>query len=184
MAIANHLIEHTQAVNDIRVAEIRSVSDYFINTVKNDGTIYVCGNGGSAMDACHFVAELVARFEKERHPLKAICLNTNIATLTAISNDYDFQDVFMRQVQAFVSEKDLVIGLTTSGNSENVVRALKFAKALNAKTVSFTGNHENMLVDEVSDYVFKVRSKRTAIIQECHIMVLHIIAKLIEEECT
>lgn len=184
MSISQHLIEHTYAVNDIKVQDVRKLADYFVNTIKSNGTIYVFGNGGSSSDASHFVAELVGRFEKNRHPLRAICLNTNIATLTSISNDYAYDDVFMRQVQAFVTSNDLVVGLTTSGNSVNVVRALQFAKALGATTLALSGNHEHMNVDSVTDYTFKVNSKRTAIVQECHIMVLHIVAKLIEEECT
>lgn len=184
MTVSNHLIEHVYAVNDIRVQDVRKLADYFITTIKNNGTIYIFGNGGSSSDATHFVAELVGRFEKNRQPLRAVCLNTNIATLTSISNDYDYGDIFMRQVQAFVNSNDLVVGLTTSGNSVNIVRALQFAKALSATTLALTGNHESMDVNNVTDYVFKVNSKRTAIIQECHIMVLHIIAKLIEDECT
>ena len=139
------------------------------------------GNGGSAADAQHLACELVSRFYFDRKALASISLTTNTSELTAIANDYSFNQVFARQVEALVNKGDVVIGISTSGNSPNVVEGIRKAKQLGAITVAFTGSTGGALTREV-DYLVNVPSDTTPHIQESHIMVGHIICYLVEKE--
>ena len=143
------------------------------------GKILICGNGGSASDAQHFAAEIVGRFEKERRAFPAIALSTDTSILTAVGNDYGYDRVFCRQVEALVSQGDTVIGLSTSGNSPNVVEAMKTAREKGATTIALTGRDGGRLAD-VADIVLKVPSTRTPRIQEAHITIGHIVCMLVE----
>ena len=144
-------------------------------------TVYLCGNGGSAADAQHVAAEFVGRFTADRIPLPAEALTTNTSALTAIGNDYEFGEVFARQVDARVGAGDVLAGISTSGNSENVVRAMARARKRGATTLGFTGNAESRILG-VSDICLRVGSGETPRIQEAHILAWHIICGLVEEE--
>jgi D-sedoheptulose 7-phosphate isomerase len=152
-----------------------------IERLRNGGTLYLFGNGGSAADAQHIAAELVGRFNKNREPIRAIALTTDTSILTAVGNDFGFEEIFKRQVEAFVTDKDIVIGISTSGNSENVYKALKVAKERNALTAAFLGK-DGGKIKNIVDYPFVVPSYETPRIQECHITLGHTICELIERE--
>jgi D-sedoheptulose 7-phosphate isomerase len=157
------------------------IADMILTSLKNGGTVYTMGNGGSASDAMHFVGELVGRFEKDRIPLRAACLNTNVSNLTAIGNDYGYESVFEREVLSLVKENDVVIGFTTSGESKNIIKAFTAAKKLKATIICFTGHKNQSTAASLADRTISVPSSRTSIIQEHHIIFLHMLAKIIEE---
>ena len=140
-----------------------------------------CGNGGSAADAQHLAAEFSGRFLRERGALPSEALSVNTSTLTAIANDFGFEYVFARQVEAFVQPGDIVVGITTSGASPNIVRALDAAKRLGATTVAFTGNGGGPLA-EIADLILLGPDGYSAIVQEVHIVMGHIICDLVEQE--
>ena len=142
--------------------------------------LLACGNGGSAAEAQHLVAELVGRFHEERRPLPAIALTTDMSVITSIGNDLSYTEIFARQVQALGQEGDIAIAISTSGNSPNVLRAVEAAKQKGITTVGFTGGTGGKLVNLV-DHAFVVPSKNTARIQETHITLGHIICELVEE---
>ena len=162
------------------ISAIDAVAHTIINAYRSRRKVLVFGNGGSASDAQHLVAELVCRFEKNRPALPALALTTNTSSLTAIGNDFSFEDVFSRQVEALAAPDDVVIGISTSGNSPNVLKAIEQAKALKAVTVGFTGGGGGKLKVAV-DVCFCAPSMVTARIQECHILAIHIVSRLIEE---
>lgn len=162
---------------------IFDISKAIADTLSKGGTVYLFGNGGSAADAQHVAAEFVGRFARERRALPAEALTTNTSILTAIGNDYDFGEVFSRQVKAKVHPVDIVVGISTSGKSKNVINGLKSAKEIGAKTIGFTGA-ELGLMGEVSDMCLCVPSKSTPRIQESHIMVWHIISEIVERSIT
>ena len=181
--IARHFDEHVAAIRDISdeyVGVIGDIAQTIIDCYKNGGKILLFGNGGSAQDAEHIAAELVGRYVMERRSLPAIALNINTSVLTAIANDYEYHQVFERQVDALVNEGDVVIGLSTSGNAENVIRGILKAKEKNAKTVGLTGKDGGRLKDVVHIH-FGVPSNNTPRVQEVHITVGHIICGLVEE---
>jgi len=144
------------------------------------GKVVLFGNGGSALDAQHFCCELVGRFRRERKGLPAIALNTDISVLTALSNDYSYEIVFCRQVQALVNKNDVVFGISTSGNSLNIIRGVEEAKKLGAYTIALTGKDGGKLKN-IADLCIRVPSNDTPRIQEMHTMVIHIICDAIEE---
>jgi D-sedoheptulose 7-phosphate isomerase len=139
------------------------------------------GNGGSAADAQHLATEFVVRYRKNRPALAAIALTTDTSALTAIGNDFGFDELFARQVEALCGPGDVAIGITTSGNSENVIRGLRAAKAAGAVTVAFTGEGGGRLAGQVDRSIF-IPSKVTARIQEMHLMLGHVLCALLEQE--
>ncbi len=143
--------------------------------------VILFGNGGSATDASHIAAEFVNRFLMERPPLPAIALNTDVAVLTSISNDYDYSQIFSKQLSALGHEGDVVIGISTSGNSENVLKAVDVARKNGMKTVILTGGTGGRLAKK-GDYVFIVPTKHTARIQATHITLGHTICQMVDEE--
>ena len=167
-------------LQDHILSVLLQIASKLSTTLHNNGTIFLFGNGGSAADAQHVVAELVGRFMRERRALPAIALTTNTSILTAIGNDYAFDKIFARQVEAFVSSTDTVIGISTSGNSANVLEGLKIAHKVGANTVGFTGQNGQMLA-QATDLCLLAPSDNTAHIQEAHIVAWHIICDLIEE---
>ena len=175
----DHLDTHTKMRNYIE--EIRVVADICKNALDKGHKILFCGNGGSAADAQHLAAELVGRFVKERESLAAIALTTDTSILTAVANDYSYDDVFSRQVAGLGQAGDVLIGISTSGNSKNVVKATELARQKGLKTVAFTGEGGGKL-GALCDAVIAVPSKTTARIQEMHIMVGHIICEIVEED--
>jgi D-sedoheptulose 7-phosphate isomerase len=156
------------------------ISEKIADCLHNNGCVFLCGNGGSAADAQHVSAEFIGRFNKNRKALAAEALTTNSSILTAISNDYSFEDVFSRQVEARVKKEDIVVGISTSGKSKNVINALLKAKKIKITTIGFTGNKSNEMND-VCDFLIQVPSEKTSRIQENHIMIWHMICELIEQ---
>ena len=151
--------------------------------LKDGNKVLICGNGGSAADSQHFAAEIVGRFEKERKGYAAIALTTDTSALTAIGNDYGFEKVFSRQVEALGEKGDILIGISTSGNSPNVIEAVKVAKKMGLFTVGFLGRDGGKLKDLV-DYPFIVKHTNTARIQEVHLTLEHVLCKIIDEYLT
>jgi len=151
---------------------IKDGSDLFCSTAKNGSTVFFCGNGGSAADAQHFAAELVGRYVKERGALKGHALNTDSSALTALANDYGAETVFSRQIEAFGSEGDLLVALSTSGKSKNVLAALKAARDKGMSTLVLTGKLGAELTDK-NNVCIAVPSTETARIQEVHEFILH-----------
>ena len=151
------------------------------NCINQEGTIYFCGNGGSASDSQHIAAELIGRYKKDRKPLKAISLNTDTSVLTCISNDYSYEDVYSRQLQGLLCKRDLLFALTTSGNSKNIISALKTARAKSSFSICLTGNDGGEAI-KYADKALVIPSSSTARIQEMHITIGHIIVELLEME--
>ena len=149
-------------------------------TIKNNNTIFLCGNGGSAADSQHIAAEFVGRFLKERESWPAVSLTTNTSILTAIGNDYSYDEVFSRQVQGLMKPKDSLICISTSGESINVINAAIEAKKIGSKVISFTGQNISSL-SKISDACFMAPSHKTPRIQESHIISFHIICKFVED---
>jgi D-sedoheptulose 7-phosphate isomerase len=182
-ALVEQALEESQQVKARlareQIGNLLKIAEIFTEVLRNGGTIYLCGNGGSAADAQHVAAEFVGRFLRERRPLPAIALTTNTSILTAIGNDYDFSQVFARQVRAQVTMKDVVAGITTSGKSPNVLLALKTAREAGAKAVGFTGEPGEPL-GSLCDVCLKVPSSSTPRIQEAHILSWHVICDLVE----
>ncbi len=163
------------------VETISKIASISINALRNGHSLYLMGNGGSAADAQHISGELVGRYKKDRKALPVLALTTDTSVLTAISNDYGNDLCFERQVEAFVRNGDVVFGLSTSGNSKNIINAIKLAGKMEAKTIGFTGRDGGRLKDCV-DICLMVPSSETPRIQECHITVGHILCSIIEKE--
>jgi D-sedoheptulose 7-phosphate isomerase len=161
------------------IGSVDRVCDLIAATLRGGGTVYLCGNGGSAADCDHIAAELVGRFRLDRAPLPAMALTTSLAALTAIANDYSYDEVFARQVAAFVTPRDALLGLSTSGNSPNVVRAMEAARRAGAATVALTGSLGDKLAD-IADVSVRVPSTDPAQIQEATLMVGHLICGAVE----
>jgi D-sedoheptulose 7-phosphate isomerase len=164
-----------------QIPEISRVADVILNACRKGNTIFWFGNGGSAADAQHLACELVSRFFLERKALASIALTTNTSELTAIANDYNFDNIFTRQIEALVKPGDVVVGITTSGNSPNVIAGIQKAKKLGAITVVFTGATGGKICG-LADYLITVPSDVTPHIQECHIMIGHVICYIVEKE--
>ncbi|HLC65529.1 MAG TPA: D-sedoheptulose 7-phosphate isomerase [Candidatus Nanoarchaeia archaeon] len=180
-AIKRMMDEHIAVSNDTKnlSAGIAKAANLIVECLRNNGKVLVMGNGGSATQASHFAAELVGRYKKERKGYPCIALNTDIAILTAVGNDYGFENVFSRQVEALAKKGDVLIGLSTSGNSANVIRAIEKAKEIGCKTITLTGNDGGKIRNV--NVNINIGSKNTPRIQEMHIMILHIIAEIAEE---
>jgi D-sedoheptulose 7-phosphate isomerase len=160
---------------------IYNVADKIVETYRNKKKTIICGNGGSASDALHFAAEMVAGFEKNRETLASIALSENTSTITAIGNDFGYDYSFSRQLEAFGQKGDVFIAISTSGNSPNVIKALESAKKSGIFTIGFT-NLDGGKMKDICDLCYCAPSKITARAQECHILLIHIIAKLVEEK--
>ena len=157
------------------------MADICRDALKNRQTIFLCGNGGSAADSQHIAAEFVIRYVKNRRALPAIALTTDTSVLTSCGNDFGFETIYQRQVEALVREGDVVIGISTSGNSNNVILALEEAKKIGAKTIGMTGAKIGK-IDDIVDCCLKVPSTVTGRIQECHILVGHMVCQYVEED--
>ena len=174
----NHLetivrvIEHMQG-------DLETASTLIVNTLKNGNKIILCGNGGSAADAQHIAAELTGRYKTERRGLPGIALTTDTSALTAIANDYGYDRIFDRQFEAIAAKGDLLIGISTSGNSKNIISALKLAKEMGCSTVGFSGR-DGGAMNEVCDVNLIVPSDDTPRIQEMHILFGHTICQIID----
>ena len=168
-------------LNDEKLLDtLQQVSLEMVKTLKLGGRIYFCGNGGSAADAQHLAAEFSGRFNIDRQALPAEALHCNTSYLTAVANDYSYDVVYARLVQGIANEGDFVVGLSTSGNSANIVKAFEVARDKKVITVGFTGK-EGGKMRSLSNYLLNVPSTDTPRIQESHIMLGHIICQLVEE---
>jgi|TARA_B110000467_G_scaffold95717_1_gene86594 D-sedoheptulose 7-phosphate isomerase len=162
-------------------SQIQQSIESIIQCIKNGNKIILFGNGGSAADAQHIAAELIGRFKLERKSFPAIALTTDTSILTSLGNDYSYDVVFSRQCESLVSKGDVVIGISTSGNSKNVIEGIKAAKQKGAITIGLLGN-EGGILKEVSDIPIIVNSSITSEIQEVHRVIYHIICKIVETE--
>lgn len=151
--------------------------------IKQNGRLYICGNGGSAADAQHIAAELVGRFECERKGLPVIALTTDTSLITSVSNDYGYENIFVRQVEALVKEGDILWAVSTSGTSPNVVAAAQLAKGKGALILAFTGKADSEL-EQIADICFCANSQSAARSQEIHQLAYHIICRLVEQNFT
>lgn len=179
------LEEHThifkKLASDQEVTDkVMEIGDHIIGIFQKNGGLYLCGNGGSAADAQHIATEFISRFYKERPGLNAEALTVNTSTLTAIGNDYSYERVFARQLEAKAKPGDMVIGITTSGTSKNVLEALRYARNNDMETVLLMGGYENPELEDEADYIVKVPSFITPRIQEAHIFIGHVIAEYVE----
>ena len=161
--------------------ELAKVSECLVNVFKNKNKLMLCGNGGSAADAQHIAAELSGRFYLDRPPLDAEALHVNSSYLTAVANDYSFDVIYSRMLEAKGKKGDALIAISTSGNSKNIIQAVKKAKELGVITIGFTGEHGGELKN-LCDYCIQVPSNDTPRIQECHILFGHILCEIIEGE--
>lgn len=171
-----------RVLNDSRLAETtEQIVIQIINSYSNGGKVLFCGNGGSAADAQHLAAELSGRFYFDRQPLFAEALHVNSSFVTAVANDYGYDAVFARLVKAMGKKGDVLVGLTTSGNSENILNAFDIAKSLGMITVGFTGESGGKLKAKC-DFLLNIPSTDTPRIQEVHILLGHIICELVESQ--
>ena len=171
------------AEDPVLTAQIARMAAIVFECLKAGRRIYLCGNGGSAADSQHLAAEFIGRFQKERAAWPAEALSTNTSILTALGNDYSFDVVFSRQVEAMVQPGDVLIGITTSGNSPNIVKAVEAARACGAHTIGLAGR-DGGLLKKVCDECFVVPAQATCRIQEVHIAVGHVICDLVEVAMT
>jgi D-sedoheptulose 7-phosphate isomerase len=184
--IIDELNEHKAVIDTIidnLVDDIVSVSHLIIGTLKDGNKILICGNGGSAADAQHIAAELTGRYKTERRPLPCIAITTDTSALTAIGNDYGYDTVFSRQTQALANSGDLIIGISTSGNSKNVINAFEVAKEIGCKTVALIGKDGGDM-KKLADLSIVVPSNNTPRIQESHILIGHMICQQIDNSFT
>jgi D-sedoheptulose 7-phosphate isomerase len=180
--IHNEFNEHLKAANLLYnlTDKIAAAAKLCIHCLKNDGKILICGNGGSAADAQHIAAELVGKYKTERKGLSVIALTTDTSALTSIGNDYGYNHVFERQVEALAKKGDIIIGISTSGKSDNVIAAVKMASKLKCKTIGLSGQDGGILND-ICHVNIATPSNDTPRIQEMHIVVGHTICHLIDK---
>ena len=183
----DRLKEHIDVIKGISadaelITMMNNAAKVIVQAYRSGGKLLICGNGGSAADSQHIAAELVSRFLIERKALDAESLTINTSSLTAIGNDYSFDQVFSRQVEAKGAKGDVLIGISTSGNSKNIIEAIKTAKGMEIKTIGLTGNNRESLIGRLSDYCIHVPSSSTPRIQEAHILIGHILCEFIENE--
>jgi D-sedoheptulose 7-phosphate isomerase len=177
----NASIETKKSLTPKNIETVVKISNAIVSAYKNGKKVIWFGNGGSAADAQHLACELVSKFYIERKSLPSIALNANTSILTSIANDFDFQNVFSRQIEALANDGDIVVGISTSGTSRNIIAAIKEAKKKKAVTVGFTGESGGKLKGLV-DFLVNVPSNDTPRIQESHITIGHIICYLVERE--
>jgi len=180
--IKNHIAEHKIVLDAVLSLDslIIEVVDVLKTCLENEGTVFWCGNGGSASDSQHLAGELIGRFVGNRKPLRSIALASGGAEGTCIANDYGYDHIFSRQLQGLGREGDVLIGITTSGNSKNVINAFKAAQLKKMKTIGLLGNGGGKAIECV-DQSIVIPSDTTARIQEMHILIGHIFCDLIEE---
>ena len=172
----------TKVINDDKIiSQVEDVCNKLIECYKNGHRVYIMGNGGSAADAQHFSAELVGRYMMERKGLPAVAFTTDTSILTAVGNDYGYDDVFRRQTEALVEKGDVVFGISTSGNSKNIYNALKLAKEIGATTIGFLGKTGGTC-KELCDIPIVIEYPRTPNIQEAHEMIMHTICEIVEKK--
>jgi D-sedoheptulose 7-phosphate isomerase len=180
----NDSIATKQAALKVMVPSIVSAGKLMAESLRKDGKVMSCGNGGSAADSQHFSAELLNRFERERPGIAGIALTTDTSTLTSIANDYEYNEIFSKQVRALGRKGDVLLAISTSGNSPNVMRAIDAAHEKGVKVVALTGKDGGKMAAQLKDGDVEIRvpAKVTARIQEVHLVVLHCLCDLIDEQ--
>tara|TARA_B100000787_G_C16110669_1_gene257919 strand:- start:204 stop:809 length:606 start_codon:yes stop_codon:yes gene_type:complete len=161
--------------------DIEEAADLIAKSLESEGTIFWCGNGGSAADSQHIAAEFVGRFKKDRKPLRSIALTTDSSILTCVANDYSFEEVFSRQINALGRSGDVLVAITTSGKSENIKQALVQARTMGIKTIGLLGKNGGECKD-YTDVSMIVPSDTTARIQEIHILIEHLLCEIVEQK--
>lgn len=169
--------------NEELIRRVAALANEIIISIAKGGKIVICGNGGSASDALHFAGEIMGRFIKERKAWPAVVLNADVASMTAIANDYGYNEVFARQVEGHVKPGDVFVGISTSGNSENVYRAMLKAKENGAITACLVGKDGGKIGQE-ADLSIIIPCNVTARVQECHINIIHILCEMAEVKLT
>lgn len=175
--------EHRQMLAELEhsgTEVIGAIAEAIVDTFRRDGTLYLCGNGGSAADAQHVAGEFVGRFRTERRALPAVALSTDTSVLTCVANDYDYGAIFSRQVEAHVRDGDILWGFSTSGASPNVLRAAEAARDRGARVIAFTGRRGSEL-EARADFCLCAEADVTARVQEIHQLAYHIICDLVEQ---
>lgn len=181
--IRDILLESIQVKEELlrnAVTQIKDIAELVIESLKKNGKVIIFGNGGSASDSQHIAAEFVGRFKKDRTALAAIALTVNTSVLTSLANDYGYEVVFARQIEALGQKNDIAIGISTSGKAKNVALGIKQAKKMGIKTVALTGGDGGELIKLADTYLI-VPSQVTARVQEAHITIGHIICELVEQ---
>lgn len=177
----NH--EHINLINNLLDGEFVShTGNIILDAIKKNNKILICGNGGSAADSNHISAEFVGRFEKERKPINALSLSSNIALITAIGNDFGFKYIFSRQVEAVGNSGDVLIAISTSGKSENIIKAINAALKLNLKVIFITGKESFHTFNNDNLHRISIDSENTATIQEAYMFLLHNVVRYIESK--
>ena len=184
--MTNYIEEYLK--ESLRVAELQiDMKDNFLDIaylvlekIKKGGTVFFCGNGGSAADSQHLAAELIGRFKKNRKPIKSVALTTDTSIITSTGNDLSFRDIFKRQIEALGKEQDVLIAISTSGESENIIEAVKEANKIDMLTVAFTKKNSNTL-SEISDHALCIPSEETGVIQQSHITFGQLLCYFLEE---
>ena len=173
--------ELVKKFENIKTDIILEISKTIINSLNKQGCVYICGNGGSAADAQHIAAELIGRFKKNRKPIPAVALSTNTSILTSIGNDFDFEQVFLRQIDALIKPNDILWVLSTSGTSSNIISAAESASKNGVKVIAFTGKTDCKL-EGISDLCLSAGTDSSSGAQEIHQLAYHIICEIIEDE--
>ena len=174
---------HKKNITEFEASGLEAVAaaaEAITKTLKQNGTVYICGNGGSAADAQHIASELVGKFERERKGLAVVALTTDTSVITSIANDYGYKNVFAKQVEALVGKGDILWAISTSGASANVIAAAELAKKKDACVLAFTGT-DNSKLEQIADICFCANDKSTARSQEIHQLGFHIICDLVEQ---
>ena len=183
MIFKNSINEHLEIIKSVYSIEneVEIFASKIIDAFKNGNKLLIMGNGGSASDSQHMATEIVVRYKKKRRGLPALALTTDTSILTAAGNDYSFKNIFSRQIEALAVKNDIVLCISTSGESENIINAIKEAKKSKCYTIGLLGNDGGSLLNMV-DLPVVVKSKNTARIQECHGLIIHIVCEMIEED--
>jgi len=183
--IENNISEHLTVINQMQnketVQTLTDIASAIVRSVQKGGKILIAGNGGSAADAQHIAGEFIGRYLYDRRPLPAVALSTDSSVLTCVGNDYSYDDIFLRQVKALVGPQDLFWGITTSGNSRNIIAAGKAAKEVGATVVGFTGQTGGQF-KPVCDFCFCSAHTRANRVQEAHMLAYHIVCELMEAQ--
>lgn len=179
------IADHIKVVRDLEllIPEIKTVAGRMVDSIERGGAIFWAGNGGSAADSQHLAAEFVGRFRRERSPFASVALTTDTSVLTAVSNDYGYEEVFRRQVEALCTAEDVLVGISTSGNSANVLAAVEEANSKGIQTVGLSGKGGGKL-KELTDTCLVVPSDATARVQEAHILIGHVLCEHVEHALT
>jgi D-sedoheptulose 7-phosphate isomerase len=181
--IINGIETHKKLIAELQergLQTLAAAAEAITKAIKQNGTVYICGNGGSAADAQHIAAELTGRFERERSPLPAVALTTDTSVITSIANDYGFENVFVKQIEALIRAGDILWAISTSGTSPNVIAAVEVAKKRSACILAFTGKRNSKL-EQMADMCLCANTASTARSQEIHQVAYHIVCGLVEQ---